>query len=663
MKKLSIALIGALTTLFVLGAGFGSPAAGMQQVTGSVPTQIKDLGLQPVGSLPATQRLNLAIGLPVRDPDGLKKFVADVSDPASPTYRQYLTAQQFIDTYSPTDQDYQALTAFAQSHGLTVTASFPHHEVLSVSGTVADIQNAFHVQLLTYNHPTEGRTFYAPNVEPTLDINVRVQDISGLNNYQLPRPMLRPMPSSSLHQPALGSGPGGSYMGQDFRNAYVPGEANLGNGQTVGLLEFDSGFYQSDITAYENLAHEPNVPVTAVLLDGYGGGGGIANDEVSLDIEMAISMAPGEDQCVVFEGDQTNSILGAIVARPSISQIGASWTYGINNTSEQLWQQMGAQGQSFYNASGDGDAYVGTIDTPADDPYLQVVGGTTLSMTSGGGAYISETVWNWGNEYGQDGVGTGGGISTRYNIPSWQQGVSMATNQGSTTKRNTPDIGMTADNVYVIYNHGNSGAFGGTSCATPLWAAYTALVNEQAVAESKPLMGFINPTIYSIGTSGRQSCYFHDTVTGDNTWRRSPSKYYGVSGYDLCVGFGCPTSFLLQALLGNYTNPNCQSNGGVGAVAQGPARQIAVPMVLPNPSHGPCNVAFDCLAAGRVTVTVLDMNGRVVRHLMEGNLTAGNHTVAWDGLDASGRNLAAGVYFARVTAAHGVNTAKLVLAR
>ncbi len=80
---------------------------------------------------------------------------------------------------------------------------------------------------------------------------------------------------------------------------------------------------------------------------------------------------------------------------------------------------------------------------------------------------MSETVWNWGN-----GTGSSGGVSTYYSIPTWQKGISMVANQGSTTMRNIPDVAMVGDNVYVAYNNGSSGTFGGTSCAAPLWKAY-----------------------------------------------------------------------------------------------------------------------------------------------------------------------------------------------
>ena len=110
-------------------------------------------------------------------------------------------------------------------------------------------------------------------MEPTVAADLPVLHISGLNNYVVPRPAGRITPLSGA-KPGRVPGPAGSYMGYDFRNAYAPGATQTGSGQMVGLLEFDSGFYQSDITAYETLAGLPNVPVQAVLLNGYNGGPG-----------------------------------------------------------------------------------------------------------------------------------------------------------------------------------------------------------------------------------------------------------------------------------------------------------------------------------------------------------------------------------------------------
>ncbi len=659
MRPNASALAAALGA-FVLTLAFSpAVAAGLQPLDTIVPSEIHDLNLQPIGRLPGTQVLKLSIGLPIRDREGLARFVADVSDPASPNYGHYLTRDEFTAAYGPTNEAYQAVVDFARSNQLEVTATFGNRVVVSVQGSVADIENALHVRMMVYQHPSENRTFFAPDAEPTLDLATPIQGIQGLTDFVLPHALVHPTGSLQSPQPQDGSGPGGGYMGNDFRHAYVPGYTSNGTGQKVGLLEFDSGFYQADISYYETLAGLPNTTITPVLIDGYGGGGGGGgNVEVSLDIEMAISMAQTLSEVRVYEGDQTDDILSAMVNDTSVLQFGASWTYSIDGTSDVLWLEMGAQGQSFYNASGDGDAYVGSVSTPADDPNIISVGGTTLTMTSGGGAYVSETVWNWTHQ-GQDGVGSSGGISTRYAIPIWQEGVNMTGNQGSNFKRNLPDVGMTADNVYVRYHNGRNTTVGGTSCATPLWAAFTSLVNELGAANGHAAMGFINPAVYLIGKGQYGTCYFHDTTTGDNTWSRSPSKFHAEPGYDLCVGWGCPTTDLVYGLvqIGN----NCQQfSSSVGA---GPAVKNATALVMPNPAPGRCTVSFDVASAGPVRVEVLDVGGRVIRSLANGSMAAGPHSLAWDGRDETGRALGSGVYLARILSGNGAATEKVILAR
>ena len=160
-------------------------------------------------------------------------------------------------------------------------------------------------------------------------------------------------------------------------------------------------------------------------------------------------------------------------------------------------------------------------------------------MSGSGVSWSSETVWNWNNS-GQPNVGSGGGISTYYTIPYWQKNVSMASNAGSTVWRNIPDVALTADNVYVTYDNGSSGGFGGTSCAAPLWAGFCALVNQQSVATSGTTVGFLNPALYAIANSGSYANCFHDITTGNNIGTGTPGLFYAVPGYDLCTGLGTP---------------------------------------------------------------------------------------------------------------------------
>ena len=559
-----------MTVLFITPAKLAADSA-LKTLPGHVPPIVAHLMAK--GNLPATNRLILALGLTLRDAKGLEEFLAQIYDPTSPNYHQYLTPEQFTARFGPTASDYAAVKKFALQNNLTVTSEHVNRLLLDVSGSVRDIQKAFQITLSTFSHPTEARNFYAPDTEPSVDASLPISDISGLNNFVLPHPKSLHINSklSTNAIPRTGSGSGGTYIGNDFRAAYYPGGTLTGSGQMVGLVEFD-GYYASDISAYETAAGYSSVPLQTVLLDGYNGtpttGADSGNGEVSLDIEMAIAMAPKLSKIVVFEAGPSglqNDILNAMAASNQIKQLSCSWGWGggPSTTTDNIFKEMAAQGQSFFNAAGDGDAFtVGSSsangvdntsldNAPSSCPYITVVGGTTLFTTGPGGSWSSETTWNWGLDDGSY-VGTSGGVSSYYSIPTWQAGISMSANGGSTAYRNIPDVALTADNVYVAYGDGSSASFGGTSCATPLWAALVALMNQQAASTGASMAGFINPAIYAIGRGSSYSASFHDITTGNNISSSSPNNYYAVTGYDLCTGWG---TFAGQSLINAVVGP------------------------------------------------------------------------------------------------------------
>jgi hypothetical protein len=621
-------------------------------LSGHVPAAVSRFHLQPVGSLPASQQLKLAIGLPLRNADALDQLLAELYDPASPNFHQYLTPEQFTERFGPTEQDYEAVMDFARRSHLTITATSANRVLLDVSGSVADIQQAFHVTLRTYQHPTENRLFYAPDVEPSVDSALPVADVSGLNNYELPHPKNLLVPRSGLQSvtPKGGSGPSGTYMGNDFRSAYAPGVSLTGSGQMVGLLEFDS-YYANDITNYENDAGQTNVPLQNDLVDGVSGTPGYSGvngavDEVSLDIEMAVAMAPGLAKVVIFEGDSPNDILNAMVASNGVKNLSSSWGWsgGPSTTTDNIFKEFATQGQSFFNAAGDSDAFTtgassanGVDNTsldnaPSSSPYITQVGGTTLTTTGAGGSWSSETVWNWG-----DGTGTCGGISSYYSIPSWQTNVSMAANGGSRSYRNIPDVALTADNVYVIYNNGSAGDFGGTSCAAPLWAAFTALANQQAASVGKSSIGFLNPALYAIGAGAGYTADFHDITAGNNTSTDSPTNFYAVTGYDLCTGWGTPNGQnLINALapadvLGISPLSGFAANGLLGGPFSGGSETFTLTnsgaasvnwSVIGTPSWLGFSPASGALASGQQTSVTANL-AAAAYSLALGNYSAG----------------------------------------
>jgi kumamolisin len=246
-------------------------------------------------------------------------------------------------------------------------------------------------------------------------------------------------------------------------------------------------------------------------------------------------------------------------AAPLSLQISCSWGWDPADpqTDDPYYEQMAAQGQSFFVAAGDSDAWnSGNFPYPAEDANIISVGGTDLITTGAGGDWKSETGW----------ADTGGGISPDgIPIPTWQQlsGVITKTNKGSTTLRNGPDVTANANFTFYVCadQTGVSGCsaneYGGTSFAAPMWAGYLALANQQAVANGKPAPGFINPTIYPLGLSSGYAAAFHDITTGNNGF---PAE----TGYDLDSGWGSPNgSGLINALVGS-------GGGGGPAVSLSP---------------------------------------------------------------------------------------------
>jgi hypothetical protein len=558
-SKLATATCAALLLLSA-----GSVLAAEKILSGQMPAAMASL--PAISTIPAATRLHLAIGLPLRNQAAMNSLLQQIYDPASPQYRHYLTPEQFTEEFGPSEQDYQAVIAFAKTNGLTVTGTYPNRLLVGVNGTVTDIQKAFHVTMHLYHHPTENRNFFAPDTEPSVPSELAILDVNGLNNYALPRPLFvrRPPASPSLASQALtGSAPdgSGSYFGYDFRDAYVPGVSLTGVGQTVALFEC-ADYFDTDITKYISQAGLPGIPLQRVLIDGGpvapAAGDGV-NVEVALDIEMVNCMAPACSEIIVYEApDDTTAYDGDMLARIAsdnlAKQISSSWLIGDSPQYAQFYTEFAMQGQSFFQASGDECAYYPGIFQSEDGTNVTLVGGSTLRTTGSHGSYVSETVWNWGNEFGSDeaGIGSGGGISTTYSIPFWQQGIDMTANLGSTTQRNVPDVALTADNIFVIADNGLAEpGVGGTSCAAPLWAAYAALINQQAVSGGSPTIGFINPAIYTIGKGSSYGIDFHDVTTGNNFSPNSPSKFPGVAGYDLCTGWGTPNgSALIFALAG-----------------------------------------------------------------------------------------------------------------
>ena len=514
---------------------------------------------QPVGRLASSQLMNLNLVLPLSDPGGLKQFLSDVYDPSSSLFHKFLTPTEFTAKFGPSQAQYDAVVQFAVSNGFTVTGGSRDAMDVQVRGSVSAVENALHVHMMTYQHPSESREFYAPDSEPTTDLSFSLWHVSGLDNYSIPHRLLESRSEYAaahgmdvkdvVSHATTGSGPSASFLGSDMRAAYYGTGSLTGAGQNLGLFEFEGTDLADLTTYYKNVKQTNNVPVSVISTDGtstscvYTRAGGDCDDtEQTLDMTQALGMAPGLASLVMYVGSTDTAIIGAMTTHsPLPTTIGCSWGWTPDDPStlDPYFEKMAAQGQNFFAASGDSSTWSKRNEAwPADDDYVVSVGGTDLITASAAGPWKSETAW----------ADSGGGISPdKIAIPSWQKlaGVINSSNKGSTTYRNGPDVSANAN--FTFYTCADqttclANEYGGTSFAAPMWAAYIALVNQQLAAQGKGTIGFINPTIYAQNVTSVYDTDFHDISSGKS------GSYTAVTGYDLVTGWGSPNTGLLAAL-------------------------------------------------------------------------------------------------------------------
>jgi subtilase family serine protease len=501
-----------------------------------------------LGRLPATQTLQLDVMLALRHQPELENFLKDLYDPSSSSYRHFLTVEEFTARFGASKEDYDAVVRFAKANGFRVIgAPARNNMVVSMSGSVASVEKAFHVQMGVYQHPTENRTFYAADREPSVDLPFQLWHVDGLDNFSIARPALISRPAGFQNNATTGSCPQESFCGSDMRAAYYGGTALTGAGQTLGLFELE-GTDLVDLTTYYTNAHQTlNVPITLFSVNGARtscvAAQGCDDTEQTLDMTQALGMAPNLASLVMYIGNTETPIFNAMAtASPLNAQLSCSWYWNPADpgTLDPIFEEFASQGQNLFDAAGDDHDWQesGSI-WPADDANLVSVGGTDLTTKSAGGPWATESAWADG----------GGGISpNKIPIPSWQVTTAAGCSNCSQTLRNGPDVSANSNfTFYVCADQTTCTAnnYGGTSFAAPMWAGYLALANQQGASNGNPPLGFINPALYVIGLGADYNNDFHDITSGS-------TGYSATKGYDLATGWGSPNG---SGLINDLTGP------------------------------------------------------------------------------------------------------------
>jgi kumamolisin len=519
----------------------------------------------------ASQQLNLSVGLQLNNQAQLVSLLSAIYNPQSPQYQQYLTPDQYESLFAPTADQVQQVVTYLQSQGLTVTGVAPNRMLIDATGTVAQADQAFSTQI--NNYQLGAQAFYANATPPVVpgSISQLITSIGGLDNSTQYQPLITrsahvlDTAKMSLQGPSAGFGPkdlSGAYDMGPLQNAGI-----LGDNQTIALFELD-GYQLSDVTQYFTNYGIATPNISNMLVDNYNGAAGQGAIEVELDIEVIGGIAPHANQ-LVYEGPNTtqglNDTYNQIVHEHKAQVVSISW--GLCETStgaaelqtlDNIFKQGAAEGMSFFAASGDSGAYDCNdsnlaVDSPADDPYVTGVGGTTLQLN--GGAYGSESAWSNANatQRSPKGAGGGGGLSSVFTLPAWQngQGVMNPNSSGAPCNaptgqfcREVPDVSADADpnSGYALYcTVNNAGCpstgwmnVGGTSAASPLWAGSTAIINQYLQSKGKSIIGSANPALYALLNAQPALSPFHDITTGSNLY------YPAGTGYDMASGIGSP---------------------------------------------------------------------------------------------------------------------------
>jgi kumamolisin len=496
-------------------------------------------GAARTGPANAQEQISVSVYVRARNPVAMTLRAQQAGE------RARLTRQEYTELHGANSADVALVESFARDHGLQVADVDPARRLVMLTGTVAAMSQAFEVQLDQYEYP--GGTFRGRTgaIKVPADIAAVVDSIHGLDNRPQAEPRVRLRPQNT---PA----PAASYTPPQVAELYNFPDEGDGSGQCIGLIELGGGYVQSDLDTYFGQLGLPTPRVVPIGVDGGSNspGGGDADVEVALDIEVAGGVAPGATIAVYFTGNNDQNFIDVVTAaifdsvnRPSVISI--SWGKAENEWSSQSLQTMDNAFQSAAvlgvtvcvatgdDGSSDGESGA-NVDFPSSSPHALACGGTTL--LSAQGKITSETAW--GN--GADGA-TGGGVSTFFGLPSWQvnANVPQSANSGGGVGRGTPDVAADADpnTGYMIFLEGIEGQVGGTSAAAPLWAGLIALINQQLVEP----VGYINPCLYLDWINVADVT--QDIVIGSN------GAYSAGPGWDACTGLGSPNGGDIMAAL------------------------------------------------------------------------------------------------------------------
>lgn len=487
--------------------------------------------------------MDLLFSLAIPSKDDLEKKVA-----AGET----VSASDLNKTYVPKTSDIEALKTWLGAQGFKVTGQSSDGTSVYASASVSQIEKSLQVNMVQVTK--DGITYTAAQNAPSLpsDVGAPVHAIIGLQPFRHAykhraralvthnRGKLDPhgQPSPNIaNQPP--------YLVSEILKAYGASALGVtGKGQTIAIL-IDTFPADADLAAFWKANGVNPNPARIVKVSVGSGNLPPIEGEETLDASWTSGIAPeatikiyatGSLQFVALD-QALDRIFSDAGSDPTLRQLsislGLGETYlggptGEVATQHQKYLKLAALGVNVFVSSGDagsnpgpdGHAANGPLqpEYAASDSTVIGVGGTSLRLNSANGTVASETAW----------TGSGGGDSKDFTRPVWQTGPGVPT----ANNRSVPDVAAAADpntGAFLVL-HGKPLQIGGTSWAAPVWAAFSALINEARANKGLPSLPYLNALLYPLqGTPA-----FRDIVAGNN------GGFPAGPGYDRATGLGAP---------------------------------------------------------------------------------------------------------------------------
>ena len=619
-RLLSIFASLALVTGVLLGTNVapslaaGSPSVvhlgGLVRLGNEVLPQVHRATL--TGQRDASARMSLSISLSGRDQNGLNRLIANIENGS----QKPISQEQFAARFGAPRPQVDGVVSWARANGLRVTYVSRDGITIGVSGATANVERSLRVKVSTFR--LGSRQFYSTTSNPTLPARLGIQTIVGLNSYQRAHPVgLRPYASRN-----------GGYFPRDFQAAYdVSQHKGSAAGQTIGFTLWGAPENNADLAKFASVTGDTKLvtcaATTSTATPGSCKGAHSANTvqwvqldgkskeidalgETALDVEAGHGLAP-QSHLKYFLGGSNGAAgpladaVSAAANDPTLHIVSNSWggpfdgpknSFTVSTTNS--FKHAVAVGTTFFVSSGDSasdsgcprqgsktQVTCGMPSYPADNPYVVAVGGTNLQVNNTATAYSSESVWSnlqFGSSSNYNVEGGGTGCASYFARPAFQNGVPGVTANATCAGRAEPDVAANADpasGALEVFTGLNSKKqvvqvtqdIGGTSLASPLWAAMAADTNNYMAAHKKPTIGFWAPLIYKLAKTKLYNTYFHDVVCGYNG---SPASL----GWDQATGWGSPDWYkLTEGLAGTppaatgKAPTNCQIPASKSATA------------------------------------------------------------------------------------------------